>query len=687
MTERELHQFYHSREFKDSCVYEGHDLGVVCGEEGSVFKVWSPVADEVVLCLYPEGEGEERICSIPMVKGEMGVWAYRTGENLHGVYYDYEVTVCGITQRTADPYARACGVNGRRSMAVEPGRTDPEGWEYDRAPEKQPEDVIYEVHVKEFSWDESGGFKEEHRGRYLAFTETDTTLYGDGIHPTGIAYLKQLGVTHVQLMPVFDFGSVDEAGEREEFNWGYDPVCYNVPEGSYSSDPFHGEVRIRELKEAIRSLHENGFRVIMDVVYNHTYSADSWFERTVPGYYYRQKEDGSLSDGSSCGNDFASEREMAAGFILDSVLYWAEEYHMDGFRFDLMGLLDTELMNRIKEELDRRYGRGEKLIYGEPWAADSTAMEAGFIQALKMNGDQLNPSIGFFCDDTRDVIKGHVFESGEPGFVNGREGLEREILRAAAGWCGGHRGKMEEVEVGGKERNVERESRGTAAFRAVSPERIINYVSAHDNLTLWDKLILTMAPEEGFYSRPEEVVRASKLAASICFTCQGRIFFLSGEEFARTKEGDDNSFQAPVELNRLDYGRALEFDEMVQFYQNFIALRKRLPGLCDKSEHAYRRIFAGNGRRKGVVSFCVDNRGLAGSRSAEEGARRWDTLFIAYNSRKSPILLRLPEGDWEVLVKDGDSGIWKKRPFTVVNGSVTMEPLSAAVFGIVPDRR
>lgn len=680
MTEQELLPYYHSREFKENCIYEGRDLGARCGQEGTVFKLWSPAADAVVLHLYPEGTGDEEFRSAAMTKGEKGVWSYRTEENLHGVYYDYDVTVCGTTRRSADPYARASGVNGRRSMAVELERTNPDGWENDKAPKRQAEDIIYELHVKEFSWDESGGFPEACRGRYLAFAEADTTLHGGGVHPTGIAYLRKLGVTHVQLMPVYDFGSVDEAGDPEEFNWGYDPVCYNVPEGSYSSDPFHGEVRIRELKEAVKSLHANGFRVIMDVVYNHTYSEDSWFQRTVPGYYYRQTEDGSLSNGSDCGNDFASEREMAAAFILDSVLYWAEEYHMDGFRFDLMGLLDTELMNRIREELDRRFGWGEKLIYGEPWAANATAMEPGFFQALKLNEELLNPSIGFFCDNTRDAIKGHVFEAGEPGFVNGGEGMEREILRAAAGWCG-----------------PRRSGKNAGTFCAASPERIINYVSAHDNLTLWDKLILTMAPEEGFHSRPEEVVRANKLAAAICFTCQGRIFFLSGEEFARTKEGDDNSFRSPVCLNRLDYGRAREFEDLVQFYQDFLALRKRLPGLCDKSEQAYRRILSGNGRRNGVVSFFVDNRDFGGldggtAKGAERAAaaaeeRTWDTLFIAYNSRRKPVVLRLPEGSWEILVKDGDSGLWKSADPEVVKGSVTLSPLSAAVFGTAQEGR
>lgn len=297
-----------------------------------------------------------------MKRQENGVWSYETGESLHGVYYDFLLDIEGERIQSADPYARACGVNGTRSMAVDLRKTDPEGWEEDVAPQKEGEQIIYELHVKEFSWDVSGGFPEHVRGKYPAFCCENTSLYGEGTYPTGTAYLKQLGVNYVQLMPVYDYGSVDEAGRADGFNWGYDPLNYNVPEGSYSTDPFHGEVRIRELKEAIQALHRQGFRVIMDVVYNHTYSLDSWLQKTMPWYFYRVWEDGSVSNGSACGNDVASEQAMCAKYILESVLYWAEEYHMDGFRFDLMGLLDVELMNRIRKGLDARYGTGEKLV-------------------------------------------------------------------------------------------------------------------------------------------------------------------------------------------------------------------------------------------------------------------------------------------------------------------------------------
>ena len=327
-----------SMEFEQEYHYD-KPLGAFCGPDGSVIKLWAPTAENVFLHLYPTGNGGKALETVSMEKGKQGVWSYRTTRNLDGWYYDFDVTVDGVTSTTADPYAKACGVNGKRSMVIDLSRTDPEGWEADKAPAQTPEQVIYELHIKDFSWDPHGGFAAKDRGKFSALCRSGVTLNGDHKHPTGLDYMKRLGVTHIQLMPVYDYGSVDEENWESGYNWGYDPVNYNIPEGSYSSDPSRGEVRIRELKEMIQCLHANGFRVIMDVVYNHTYVADSWLERTVPGYYYRQKPDGSLSNGSGCGNDVASERSMCRKYILESALYWIEEYHMDGFRFDLMGQL------------------------------------------------------------------------------------------------------------------------------------------------------------------------------------------------------------------------------------------------------------------------------------------------------------------------------------------------------------
>lgn len=632
----EWKKYYSNPGFRDNYIYRENDLGVSCTQSGTLFKLWSPSADSVTLNLYHEGSGDSLFKNIPMEKEEKGVWSWRTGEDLHGVYYDYTIKIEGEKTRTADPWAKACGVNGTRSMAVDLRRTDPVGWENDKAPTKGPEQIIYELHVKEFSWDPSGGFPEEYRGKYKAFTCADTTLYGDGAHPTGIRYLQDLGVTHVQIMPAYDYGSVDERGEDTEFNWGYDPVNYNVPEGSYSSDPARGEVRIKEMKEMIQSLHAQGFGVIMDVVYNHTYSLDSWFQKVAPWYFYRVFEDGRISNGSGCGNDVASEREMCADYILQSVLYWAEEYHIDGFRFDLMGLLDVDLMNRIRRELDKRYGKGEKLLFGEPWSADKTAMEGDAVPALKKNIGLLDENIGMFCDDTRDAVKGSALEIEEPGFINGAAGMEASVLKGAAAW---HK----------------------------APSQIITYVSAHDNQTLWDKLSETVEDNER--------MSLNRMAAAVYMTCQGRLFFLSGEEFARTKGGLEDSYNASICINRLDWERAWENRSLVEYYKGLIALRKQLPGLCDKSPGAGKRI-TGKRKSRGIVEFTVDNQ-------KDDTETRWDTLRVVYNSRMTPAEIHLDTPGWEILCDGRNSMLWKESVPAGTRASV--QPQSVLILGRVRD--
>lgn len=640
-TPKEWKVLYSQPEFQEMYTYEGDNLGVTCNGAGTAFLLWSPYAESVTLNLYEDGLESQAYRRIPMEKEEKGVWAYRTKEELHGVYYDYELKIEDEILRSADPYAKAAGINGKRSMAVNLQKTNPELWEKDRPPKESAERVIYELHVKEFSWDPAGGFPEECRGKYKAFQCVDTTLENDGKHPTGINYLKELGITHVQLMPVYDYGSVDEAGEVTEFNWGYDPVNYNVPEGSYATDAMRGEVRIREMKEMIQSLHSQGFRVIMDVVYNHMYSLDSWFQRTVPWYYYRIDENGNVSDGSGCGNDVASERPMCGKYILESVLYWAEEYHIDGFRFDLMGLLDVTLMNRIREELDKRYGKGEKVLYGEPWAADKTAMEEGTEPALKVNVRKLDDNIGVFCDSTRDAVKGSVFIAENPGFVNGGAGLEKSILNSVQAWC--HTGEE---------------------FDVKAPSQIITYVSAHDNLTLWDKIMDTVPDKE-------EWLRTNRMAAALYMTCQGNLFFLSGEEFARTKDGHDNTYNESIELNCLDWKRAWENEDLVVYYQGLIALRKLLPGLCDKSKDAWKRIR--NTRvQEGAIGFTVNNENL-------EETSLWKTLYIIYNSRKESLKTVLPTGEWELLADNESSFKWKSP--IVVEKEMQVPPVSVVILG------
>jgi len=559
MKHREL---FASREFHDQ-YYTDLPLGSFCSPEGTVFRLWAPTASAVALHLYDNGTFGGLLETVLLPKGEKGIWTYETKQNLDGVYYDFDVTVDGIRRRTADPYARACGLNGNRSMVLDLKRTDPRGWDEDQAPAKQPEDIIYEIHVKDFSWDPAGGVKEAWRGKYKALTQADTTLNGDGLHPTGLNYLKRLGITHVQLMPVFDYGSVDEAGDPDGFNWGYDPVNYNVPEGCYSTDPIHGEVRVRELKEAIQSLHQNGIRVIMDVVYNHTYRLDSWLWRTVPWYYYRQLPNGKESNGSGCGSEIASERSMCAQYILDSVLYWAKEYHMDGFRFDLMGMLDVDLINRIQTALDEIYGKGEKLVYGEPWSGGTTSEPAGTILCRKDQMPKLLPQIGAFCDATRDAVKGSLMNPGALGFVNGGPFNGPWLLTCLRGWP-------------------------NEPFTA--PSQNITYLSSHDDWTLWDKLVYTMDSKHRFEAILPEVLRANRLAAAMNLCCQGHVFMLSGEEFGRTKKGIRDTYKTPLPINRLDWNRAWKNAELVDYYRGLIALRLQCSGLQDKTSEAAARI-------------------------------------------------------------------------------------------------
>jgi len=678
--------FVYTREFDERYEYRGKDLGAVCGESGTVFKLWAPLAEKVELCLYEQdggaGTAPEREDTVKtptrilfMRRGTLeadtgrncgeedvrnGVWQLEFPENMHGIYYDYRVTVGGKTVQSADPYARACDGNGRRSMAVDLARTDPPDFESDRPPVPKSENIIYELHVKDFSYDPDSGIPKEFRGKFKAFTVSGVSG-GGGEAVTGLEYLQRLGVTHVQLLPIFDFGWLDEAGDERQFNWGYDPVNFNVPEGSFATDVKDGTVRIRECKEMVQALHRAGIRVVMDVVYNHMYEKDSWFERIAPGYYCRRWEDGELSDGSACGNDIAAGRAMVDNYIVDSVLYWAREYHIDGFRFDLMGLLTTELMNRIRRELDAEFGPGEKLLYGEPWRAGESPMEEGTHPALKENIGRLQDSIAVFSDDTRDLIKGDVFVAELPGFVNGGRGLEERLLHAVAGWRDNAEG-----------------------FHPNSCSQIINYVSVHDNLTLWDKLLITMDGKEGFrreadYLVPrEDVLAANKLAALICFTCQGHVFLQAGEEFGRTKFGDDNSYRSDPEINMLRWRQTERFRELVEYYRGLIALRRRLPGLCDKSRDAFKRIQGQTVHGGGVVSFRVDNRVRAGwcgtvsggGWTEEEQDSRWEELLICYNpSGKSfPVKLpgskaasgveqesgfRQPHGaEWEILADD-----------------------------------
>ena len=626
----------YDREFDRRYAYDGGDLGAAWGPERTVFKLWSPEAERVELSLYRDGAGSDAYDRRTLTPGERGVWSATVEGDLHGVYYDYEVTAGGRTARTADPYAVACGLNGARSMAADLSRTDPEGWREEQAPPLQRHPIIYELHVKDFSYDPGSGVPERYRGKFKAFSWRDEK----GRLPLCMEHLRGLGVTHVQLLPIFDFASVEEGGDEKQFNWGYDPMNYNVPEGSYATDPSDGVVRIRECKEMIQALHQNGMRVVMDVVYNHTYAADSWLERSAPGYYYRRWTDGSLSNGSGCGNDIAAGRAMVDEYILNSVLYWASEYHIDGFRFDLMGLLTVELMNRIRWALDAQFGPGEKLVYGEPWRAQDSPMEPGTAPALKSSAAKLDPNIAFFCDTTRDAIKGDCFHGEQPGFVNGGAGLGETVLASAAGWMGGE-----------------------GDFMPRASTQIINYVSAHDNYTLWDKLVLCAGGSASYQEPRDDLLAQNRLAAFICFTCRGNVFFQAGEEFGRTKLGDGNSYQSAPEVNELDWGRAWRFGGLADYYRQLIRLRKTLPGLWGGAET---EITDRTVHRDGVVSFQVEGGGPCGER-----------LFVAYNATAHDYAIQLPSGRWTIRADGMDAD--QHKPLISQGNWITVQPRSGVL--------
>ena len=646
-------KLYDSKAF-EAQYHTDEALGALWTPAATRFALWAPTARQVSLSLYAEGTGGGPLLTVDLARGGRGVWEAVVEGDLDGRYYDFAVTDSeGVTRRTADPWARACGRDGARSMVIDLRRTDPAGWAEDAPPARGPEDIIWEVHVKDFSHDARSGVPAALRGKFKALTLTGTTLDGDGVHPTCLDYLKRLGVNYVQLMPVFDYGSVPE-DDPEAFNWGYDPVNYNVPEGSYATDPDNGAVRIRELKEAVQALHKNGFRVIMDVVYNHTYHLDSWLWRTEPWYFYRQNPDGSPADGSGCGNDLASERSMCARYILESVLYWAQEYHMDGFRFDLMALLDTQLMERIRAELDRAYGKGEKLVFGEPWGAHSSPMHRGAKPAGKRALPTLDENIGAFCDATRDLAKGHILHAERPGFVNGGSARLADLRAAVTGWAGAPGGR----------------------FAARAASQTINYLSSHDDWTLWDKLVLTMDSARQFDTPTPAVLRANRLAAAFCFGCQGRWFMLAGEEFGRTKQGLQNSFNASAALNQLDWARAWTgpWRDLADYYRGLIALRPQLPGLCSKGPDAPARLRSAWRPARLTAAFLLDNSGPAS---------RWDALLLFYSAAGQPRPAALPDGQWQVLADPDSSFRWQEAAPALLAGQAALPAAGALILGRV----
>ncbi|MDE6847315.1 MAG: type I pullulanase [Lachnospiraceae bacterium] len=646
----EWKRFFESEEFDKEYEYTGDNLGVVLGEKETTFRIWAPTAESVSLNLYESGDSgaDDGTGIIPMQRTDKGVWMVSVENNLKNTYYTYTVTANGETHETQDVYAKACGVNGRRSMVVDLRDTDPDGWQKDEYTyDAASLPVIYEVHIKDFSYAESSGIPKEYRGKYRAFTIEGSTLYGKGEKSTCISYLKELGITHVHLLPCFDFGSVDEAGDFDtQFNWGYDPVNYNIPEGSYATNAQDGRVRIREFKEMVMALHQAGIGVIMDVVYNHTFALDSCFQRTVPYYYYRVREDGTMSNGSACGNDTASERAMFRRYMTESVCYWAKEYHIDGFRFDLMGLHDVETMNAIRKALDEMPDGKHILMYGEPWAAADTAMKKGAVPALKKNVELLDERIAIFNDDTRDTVKGDIQDAKLPGFVNGGEGLEDKICSAVLAWCDGKGG-----------------------YQPHNPGQTITYVSAHDNWTLWDKLCYTLQTEPDFNCKDERVVQANKFAAGVVMTSLGTVFMQAGEEAARTKRGIGDSYNSPAALNALDWERMYRFEDLLAYYKGMLAIRKSCPGYWHRDKKVLEKIQFHH-CEQGCIAFAFN---------AQSSHDKWKRLWVVYSTRKEPYRLSLPKAD-RVLLADG-ARVLSQPAELEEKEYVQIETMGVSVFG------
>lgn len=635
----------------DKSAYSGNDLGASYSKKATTFKVWSPNAASVRVNIFEHGSDNEGDAGSIMSRAmsldkTTGVWSVTINGDLLNKYYTYSVTHGKTTKETADVYAKACGVNGQRSMVVDLSTTNPDGWENDKhvLVQNQTDASVWEISVADFSSSESSGVSEANRGKYLAFTEEGTTVNGvQGASSTCVDYLKKLGVKYVQIMPFYDFGSVDESKNiMDQYNWGYDPVNYNCPEGSYSTNPKKGEVRIKECKQMIQALHNAGIGVIMDVVYNHTYTSDSWFQRTVPNYYYRMNNDGTFSNGSGCSNDTASEHLMFRKYMIDSVTYWASEYHIDGFRFDLMGLHDVTTMNSIRTALENLYADGsgsQILMYGEAWDM-ATNCDEGTVLASQKNLKQLSDRIGAFDDTIRDAIKGST--GGTDGaFV--QEGSRRANLKTG----------------------IAGQSDTTTGWANV-PSQCVTYASCHDNLCLYDKLVGSVYGADGKYrKRYEDLVAMNKLSAAIVITSQGIPFSLGGEEFCRSKDGDENSYASSRKENMLDWENVDLYSDVIEYYRGLYKIRDAFAAFSDSTAATANSLTYLSDVPKGVMGYTINN--------TESG--KWSQMCVIFNGSDSAQNVTA-KGDWVVLADNKTAGL---RNIKNVTNSVKVEAHSAVI--------
>ena len=604
--------------------YYGSDLELTYTPQRSVFTLWAPTADKVRLNLYASGEGGEPVERLEMRPSDDGTWRVAAERDLKGTFYTFQIEKEGKwLDETPGIWAKAVGVNGDRAAVIDLRETDPEGWEADRAPElKMYSDIIlYELHHRDFSVAPDSGI--ENKGKFLALTETGTkTPQGEA---SGLDHLKELGVTHIHILPSFDYATVDEARLNDKtYNWGYDPKNYNVPEGSYSTDPADPAARIREFKQMVQSLHRNGMRIVLDVVYNHTASVEhSNFNLTVPGYFYRHNADGSYSDASGCGNETASERAMVRHYIVESVKFWAKEYHIDGFRFDLMGIHDIETMNEIRKAVNKI--DPTICIYGEGWAAEAPQYPADSL-AMKGNVARM-PDIAVFSDELRDGLCGPVWKKEKGAFLAGVPGAEMSVKFGIVGAIEHPQVRCDSVNYSQKP-------------WAEQPTQMISYVSCHDGLCLVDRLKASMPG-----ATPEQQVRLDKLAQTVVFTSQGIPFIYAGEEVMRDKQGVDNSYKSPDAVNAIDWRRKTTNGDVFMYYKRLIDLRKSHPAF---------RMGDAEKVRKHLEFLPVEGQNLIAFRLKDHAnGDSWEDIIVAFNSRMTPARLEVPVGKYTVVCKDG----------------------------------
>lgn len=602
-------------------VYNGKDLGLTYSPKAATFKIWAPTATAARLNLYKSDMGGTAIRTINLNKGENGVWQITVHENLKNNYYTFQVNINNTwSEEVVDPYAKACGTNGLRAQVIDLKETNPVGWDQDKSPNfsstnKQTDAIIYELHVRDASIHASSGIK--NKGKFLGLAEVGTK--NNAGQSTGLSHIKELGVTHVHLLPFYDYNSVDETKAAVQYNWGYDPVNYNIPEGSYSTNPSDGKVRIKELKELIKTMHSSGLRIIMDVVYNHTaLTKNSNFNTLVPDYYYRKRADGSFSDASSCGNETASDHAMFQKFMIESVVYWVKEYHIDGFRFDLMGIHDIETMNLISDTLHKI--KPSIVLYGEGWTSSSSPLPDDK-RALKKNAAKLN-GIAVFSDDMRDGIKGSVFNINDRGFATGQiensESVKFGIVAA---------GKHPQI-------NYSKVNYSKEPYTA-SPAGLINYADCHDNNILWDKIELSFKE-----ASVAERTKMHELAYAIVLTAQGASFLHAGTEFLRTKNGVENSFDKGDVVNGINWDLKTQNNSSYQFIKSLIQIRRAHPAfrMQTAAQIATHLNFEEN-LPTGIIAYTINGAAVGDT---------WKKIWVAYNGKQTPQTIALPKGTWKV---------------------------------------